>query len=79
MPWYGSRASKKKNLKSFSWLKNIKNKIYPYWRLDTYFSNYKARNIDIIDDGGWHFTNVKSAEDLFIKLSNFGHHNEFKY
>ena len=78
MPWYGSRASKKKNLKSFSWLKNIKNKIYPYWRLDTYFSNYKARNIDIIDDGGWHFTNVKSAEDLFIKLSNFGHHNEFE-
>jgi len=78
LPWYGTRACKKKKLNSFSWLKNIKNKKYPLWRLDTLFSNYKQRNIDIIDDGGWHFTNVKSPKDLFIKLNNFGHHNEFE-
>jgi beta-1,4-mannosyl-glycoprotein beta-1,4-N-acetylglucosaminyltransferase len=78
LPWYGTRATHKKNLKSFSWLKNIKNKKYPIWRFDTFFSNYKQRSVNIIDDGGWHFTNVKSPKDLFIKLNNFGHHNEFE-
>ena len=78
LPWYGSRACKKKYLKSFSWLKNLKNKKYPFWRIDTLLSNYKQINLEIINDGGWHFTNVKTPEELFIKLSNFGHHNEFE-
>jgi len=78
LPWYGSRACKKKYLNSFSWLKNLKNKKYPFWRLDTIFSNNKLQNLEIILDGGWHFTNIKKPEDLFIKLSNFGHHNEFE-
>ncbi len=77
MPWYGSRACKKKNLKSFSWLKNIKNKKYPFWRIDAYFSELKNTNIDIIDNGGWHFTNVKSPEEIYEKMKNFGHHDEF--
>tara|TARA_E500000331_G_scaffold176184_1_gene169966 strand:+ start:1431 stop:2315 length:885 start_codon:yes stop_codon:yes gene_type:complete len=77
MPWYGSRACKKKNLKSFSWLKNIKNKKYPFWRIDTYFSELKNTNIDIIDNGGWHFTNIKSPEEIYEKMKNFGHHDEF--
>ena len=77
MPWYGSRACKKKNLKSFSWLKNVKNKKYPFWRIDAYFSELKNTNIDIIDNGGWHFTNVKSPEEIYEKMKNFGHHDEF--
>ena len=77
MPWYGSKACKKKNLKSFSNLRNLKNKKYPFWRLDTYLSDIKQTNIDIIDDGGWHFTNIKTPEDLFKKMKNFGHHDEF--
>ena len=77
MPWFGSKACKKKYLKVFSNLRNLKNKKYPFWRLDTYFSDIKQTNLDIIDDGGWHFTNVKTAEDLYIKLKNFGHHDEF--
>ncbi len=77
MPWFGSRACKKKNLKSFSWLKNIKNKKYPFWRIDAYFSELKNTNVDIINDGGWHFTNVKSPEEIFEKMKNFGHHDEF--
>ena len=76
--WFGSRACKRKRLKSFSWLKNIKNKKYPFWRLDTYFSELKNINIEIVENGGWHFTNVKSPQDLFIKLNNFGHHDEFE-
>jgi len=77
MPWFGSKACKKKKLKSFPWLRNIKNKKYPFWRLDTYFSDLKNINIEIIKNGGWHFTNVKSPSDLFTKMKNFGHHDEF--
>ena len=78
VPWYGSRACKKKYLKSFTWLKNLKNKRYPFWRIDTLFSDYKQIGLEIIKDGGWHFTNVMTPENLFVKLSNFGHHNEFE-
>ena len=52
MLWFGSKACKKKYLKSFSWLRNQKNKKYPFWRLDTYFSDLKNINLQIIDDGG---------------------------
>ena len=77
MFWYGSKACKKKNLVSMSWLRNLKNKNYPLWRLDTLFSKTKYSNVDIIDDGGWHFTNLKKPEELYEKMKNFGHHNEF--
>ena len=77
MPWYGSKACKKKHLTSFSDLRNLKNKEYPFWRLDTYFSKIEKNNVQIIDDGGWHFTNLKTPEELYIKLKNFGHHDEF--
>ena len=77
MPWFGSKACKKKNLKSFSNLRNLKNRKYPFWRLDTYLSNIKETSVDIINDGGWHFTNIKTPEDLYIKMKNFGHHDEF--
>ncbi len=78
VPWYGSKAVKKKKIISMSWLKNLKNKQYPFWRLDTLFSNNKYINLDIINDGGWHFTNLKTPEELYQKLINFGHHDEFE-
>ncbi len=77
MPWYGTKACKKKKLSSFSWLRNLKTKKYPFWRLDTIFSNLKQRNLQIVESGGWHFTNLMTAENIYTKLSNFGHHNEF--
>jgi len=77
MPWYGSKACKKKNLKSFSNLRNLKNKKYPFWRLDVHLSNIKETNLEVITDGGWHFTNIKTPTDLYIKMKNFGHHDEF--
>ena len=77
MPWYGTKACKKKKLISLSWLRNLKNKQYPIWRLDTLFSKTKQTNLQIVENGGWHFTNIKTAEEIFTKLSNFGHHNEF--
>ena len=76
--WPGTKACKKKYLTNFSNLRNLKNKKYPFWRIDTYFSKIKKINLRIIENGGWHFTNIKSPEDLFFKLSNFGHHDEFE-
>ena len=76
--WPGTKACKKKNLTSFSNLRNLKNKKYPFWRIDTYFSEIKQTNIRIINDGGWHFTNIKTPEELYNKLINFGHHDEFE-
>ena len=77
IPWYGSRACKFKTIKSFSWLKNIKNKKYPFWRLDIFFNKLKSMNVEIIPNGGWHFNNLKTAGELYTKLINQGHHNEF--
>jgi len=78
MMWFGTKACKKKILKNFSTLRNIKNKKYPFWRLDTIFSDIKQRDVKIINNGGWHFTNLKTPNELFDKLSNFGHHDEFE-
>jgi len=78
IPWYGSKACKKKYFLSPQWLRSIKNKKYPLWRLDTFFSKNKYTNIHYVDDGGWHFTNIKKPEDLEKKLSNFLHHVDFE-
>jgi len=77
IPWYGTRACKFKNVKSFPWLKNLKNKKYPFWRLDIFFNKFKSMNVEIVNNGGWHFNNLKTAEGLYKKLTNLGHHNEF--
>ena len=77
--WIGTRACKKKQLREFQWLRNIKGKNYPFWRLDTLFSKKKYMSVDIVKDGGWHFTSIKNPKDIFYKLSNFMHHLEFEY
>ena len=61
-----------------SWFRNLKNKKYPFWRIDTLFSDTRYINLEVINDGGWHFTNVMTAEKLYEKLTNFGHHDEFE-
>ena len=78
MHWFGTKGCKKKKLKSLSWLRNIKLKKYPFWRLDALFSETKQINLQIIQDGGWHFTNLKTPEEMYEKFMNFCHHNEFK-
>ncbi len=76
--WQGTRGSKNKNLISPQWLRNLKGKNYPKWRIDTFFSKKKYSNLIFVKDGGWHFTCLKSPEELEKKLSNFAHHFEFK-
>ena len=78
VPWFGSRACKKKDFSSPQWLRNVKHKKYPIWRLDTFFSKSKYHNILHIENGGWHFTNVKTPKDIEKKLSNYTHHYEFE-
>jgi beta-1,4-mannosyl-glycoprotein beta-1,4-N-acetylglucosaminyltransferase len=76
--WYGSKITKKKHLLSPQWLRNIKSKKYPLWRIDILLSKKKYNNINFIKDGGWHFTNIKSPKDIHFKLSNFAHHLEYE-
>ena len=75
--WYGSKACKRKNLISPQWLRNIKDKKYPFWRLDTIFSKKKYSNISFIEQGGWHFSNMKTAEDIEKKMRTYLHHREY--
>ena len=56
----------------------MKHKKYPLWRIDVFFSKKKYNNIFYINDGGWHFTNIKSPEDIEKKLLNYTHHDEFE-
>jgi len=76
--WFGSKVSKKKYFISPQWLRDLKHKKYPFWRLDTIFSKKKYNNIMHINNGGWHFTNIKSAEDIEKKLLNYTHHYEYE-
>ena len=78
MLWPGTKGCKMEKLKSLSWLRNIKLKKYPFWRLDTLFSEKKYIDLNIIQDGGWHFTNLKTPDEMYEKFMNFGHHDEFR-
>ena len=76
--WMGSKICKKKHLLSPQWLRNIKSKKYPWWRVDTFLSKNKYMNINFIENGGWHFSNIKKAEDIDFKMKNFAHHLEYE-
>jgi beta-1,4-mannosyl-glycoprotein beta-1,4-N-acetylglucosaminyltransferase len=75
--WIGTKACKKKHLKSPQWLRNIKDKIYPKWRIDILFSEKKYNDIFFVENGGWHFTFVKKPEDIEKKLKSYLHHREY--
>ncbi len=76
--WQGTKGTRFKNFLSPQWLRNIKGKKYPKWRLDILFSKKKYSNLIHITNGGWHFTCLRTPEDLEKKLLNFAHHYEFE-
>ena len=76
--WHGSKACKKKFFISPQWLRNVKHNKYSMWRLDLIFSKRKYTDIYYVKNGGWHFTNIKSPEDLEKKFQNFLHHQDFE-
>ena len=75
--WIGTKACKKKDLISPQWIRNIKDRSYSFWRLDTLFSQNKYRNIHFVANGGWHFSYLKNAKDIEKKLKSYLHHREF--
>ena len=77
LEWFGSKATKYESLVTFSELRNIKPKKYNWWRVDTFFMKNKFIGIKIIEDGGWHFTELKTAEQILEKHRNDEHHDEF--
>ena len=75
--WIGSKACKKKYLKSPQWLRNVKDKIYPKWRVDIIFSEKRYNSVFFVENGGWHFSFVKKPEDIEKKLKSYLHHREY--
>ena len=44
--------------------KNLK---YPFYRID------KEKNIELFEEGGWHFNNILTAKEISLKLKTFAH------
>ena len=68
--WFGTRICVKKFLKSPQWLRDLKFKKRPFWRID------KFRLNNIIKNGGWHFCNLKTPENLLYKYQNLCETND---
>ena len=68
--WHGSRLCVKKFLKSPQWLRDLKFKKRSFWRID------KLRLNNIIENGGWHFCNLKTPENLLYKYKNLCETND---
>ncbi len=69
-PWEGTRVCKKKNLKSIDFMREKvkkKNLRYKFFRID------KEKNIEIFDEGGWHFNNLMNPEEISKKLKTYAH------
>tara|TARA_B100001093_G_scaffold515383_1_gene591597 strand:+ start:53 stop:862 length:810 start_codon:yes stop_codon:yes gene_type:complete len=69
-PWEGTRVCKKKFLKSFTHLRKKilkKNISKPFWKFRL------EKNIEIINDGGWHFNNLYDLEIIAKKIKTFPH------
>jgi beta-1,4-mannosyl-glycoprotein beta-1,4-N-acetylglucosaminyltransferase len=67
--WAGSRICKKKYLKSFFDFRILKKKNtkYPFWRID------KEKNIQLIKNGGWHFTYLMTPAEISKKIEDMAH------
>ena len=75
--WTGTKACRKKDLINPQWLRNVKDRKYPFYRFDTFFSKKKYMDIKFIEKGGWHFSNIKTAAEIEHKLKSYLHHREF--
>ncbi len=76
--WEGTRGCLKKNLKSIDYMRQKvlkKNLKYGFWRID------KERNIQIIKNGGWHFSYLLTPIEIQRKIKTFAHNelNKKKY
>lgn len=65
--WHGSKICKYKYFKSPEWLRAYKSKQYPWWRID------KPKNLNILKDGGWHYSFLYNLEGIIKKISSYQH------
>ena len=63
--WIGSKIVLKKNISSMQFLRDIKFKKYPFWRVD-------KRNLQVIK-GGWHFSFLQSPKNIIEKIKSYSH------
>ena len=72
-PWSGTRLTKRKFLNSFDYLRQkiLEKNIKKWWKFNI------ERDIQIIENGGWHFNNLFTPEMISIKLKTFAH-DEFR-
>ena len=63
--WIGSKIVLKKNISSMQFLRDLKFKKYPFWRID-------KRNLQIIK-GGWHFSFLQSPKNIIKKIKSYSH------
>ena len=75
--WTGTKGCRKKDLINPQWLRNIKDRKYSFFRFDTFFSEKKYMSIKILNNGGWHFSNIKTPKEIEHKLRSYLHHREF--
>ena len=75
--WTGTKGCRKKYLLSPQWLRNVKDRKYFPFRIDILFSEKKYSSIKFISNGGWHFSNIKTAKEIEHKLKSYLHHREF--
>jgi len=78
LDWFGSKVCRIGDLKNIDNLRSIKNKKYPFYRFDTVFSDIKHQNVQIVENGGWHFSNLKNIEELERKYLNDENHSEYE-
>ena len=64
--WPGTKICQKKNLKSPQWLRNLKIKKKFFWNI------FKTK-VQIINNGGWHFSFLKDPESIKHKISSYSH------
>ena len=65
--WFGSRICVKKHLKSPQWLRSFKIK------KRTILNKLGFFNCQIINNGGWHFSFIKTPEQIIRKIEAFAH------
>jgi beta-1,4-mannosyl-glycoprotein beta-1,4-N-acetylglucosaminyltransferase len=65
--WMGTKICQKQFLKSPQWLRDIKTKERPFWKF------YKPKQPQLILNGGWHFSFLKSPEHIVKKIKAYSH------
>ena len=64
--WAGTRICQKKYLRSPQWLRNFKLKRKPFWNIFGY-------KMQIINNGGWHFSFLKNPSSIRQKINAYSH------